>query len=591
VKDSFTERHFDGFILPAFLGLLTSLAAWLLWGFKFGIFNNEFHSIIVNRIADGIDFPGDAMAATMGNFPSPFWRLVAHCARYAPEEAVFLAFYVSAWALLYAGVSSLIAALAEEEHRFVPWLVGAAVTLSGGFLMNLPLGADPVMMPYLSQTFVSTGLCLLSLSLAIGKRHMGSAAVLGIACNVNAMQVNFMLPVLLASWVIDARLDGRNGLLRRVGNLLVFGLLASPALFRIASVVLEKPPGGSLSGWALYDFVKFYFPFHFFLDFKNTSQIVNGVALPLIPLLLAFSGRFLGDHRFRIRGEKIMEAASALFFGYLLAGILFSFHFPSRLILGMHFFRSDAVLFPAAVAMLSAALMNETRHDRNLVPMLGAALAAVLFQYFAASLALLVAIAAVKFLKERHPALCGPSGYPALYRALCGAFLLLLAPLAVAESVAFKKEHDGNWKGLNDATAEMERISRAASKAVPRDALFAIPPACYLRTHLRRGVYVSMHDGAAFFWKKGYEIEYLRRLRVCGIGYTPGVFRDAGRVTDEYLKNLPASLSRLKREGVTHALLPSFTIGRPPGGPVIRTENYVILGIDDAIRTIDPDPR
>lgn len=588
---SFTERHFESFILPAFLCLLTSLSAWLLWGFKFGIFNNEFHAVLVERIAGGIDFRGDAMAATMGNFPSPFWRLVGHCARFAPEEAVFLAFYVLAWALLHAGVSSLIAALAEAERRVIPWFLGSAVTLSGGFLLNLPLGADPVMMPYLSQTFVSVGLCLLSLSQAIEKRHLRSAALLGIAYNVNAMQANFMLPALLPAWALAAGEDGGNGLRHRIGRLLAFGLLASPTLFQIASVVLGKSAGEALSGQPLYDFAKYFFPFHFFLYSKNLSQIVNGIALPFIPLLLAFSGRFLGTHRFRFRRDKDMEVPAAMFFGYLAAGIFFSSHFPSRLILGMHFFRSDAVLFPMAVAMLSAALMNESPRDRSLVPMIAAALAAALFHYFAASLAVLVGTAAIKFLKERRPALCGPSWCPAAYRVLSVVFGLLLVFLTFKGFADFKVEHDGNWKRLNDATAEIEWIARAASKTVPRDALFVIPPACYLRPHLKRGVYVSMHDGAAFFWEKGFEVEYLRRLRVSGIGYTPGVFRQADKVTDEFLASLPASLPVMKRAGVTHALLPYFTIGRPPAGPVLRTEKYFVLGIDDAIRATAPGAR
>ena len=179
----FEKKYFGRFLLQGLLCLSSSILACHLWGFKYGIYNNEFHTIIVDKIAKGIRFPGDAMAASMGNFPSPFWYVVAQCSKIVPAPIVFQIFYLVAWVLLNVGVSSMIAALTMKKDWILPWVLGSYAILSIGFIMNLPLGSDSVILPYLSQTFVSVGLCLLSISLTLENNNGWSAAVLGVAYN------------------------------------------------------------------------------------------------------------------------------------------------------------------------------------------------------------------------------------------------------------------------------------------------------------------------------------------------------------------------------------------------------------------------
>jgi len=582
------EKSFGRFLLQGFLCLSSSILACHLWGFKYGIFNNEFHTIIVDKIAMGIRFPGDAMAASMGNFPSPFWHVVAQCSKIVPAPIVFLTFYILAWVLLNVGVSSLIAALTMKKDWILHWVLGSFAILSAGFIMNLPLGWDPVIMPYLSQTFVSVGLCLLSFSLTLEKHYGWSAAVLGVAFNINAMQTNFMLGILLVIWIFACRAEGRKNFFRFLQYFMIFAILASPTLLWIIAVILEPPAGDLLSRWALYDYAKYYFPFHYFLSVKTPSQIVNGIAIPAIPLLITVSNKFLGGNRFRIAGEKELLIASIMFSGYIIAEIFFSFYFPSRFILGLHFFRSDAIAFPIVISLLLAILINNAINDKHLLPIYAAAFVSSLNHYIAVSLAIIFSLATVKYIKERHPDKFKPVTHSLPYFILSLISILLLISYMGISFVNFKKQHDIDWKQLDNSIAEIERVARSVSEIAPRDALFVIPPPNHIRSHLHRGVYVSMHDGGAYLWKKGFEVEFIRRLRVLGISYTPGIYWNRDAVTKEFLENIHPALLRLKSEGVTHAILPSSTIKNFPSSSIFQTDNFIVLDIDNAILATRP---
>jgi hypothetical protein len=97
-----------------------------------------------------------------------------------------------------------------------------------------------------------------------------------------------------------------------------------------------------------------------------------------------------------------------------------------------------------------------------------------------------------------------------------------------------------------------------------------------------------MQDGGAYFWNKGFEVEFIRRLGVLGIRYTPSIYRDKDTVTREFLENIHPALLRLKTEGVTHAILPFSTIKNFPSRSIFQTENFIVLGIDNAILATSP---
>ena len=584
----FKNKSFGRVLLAGILCLSSSILACHLWGFKYGIINNEYHTIIVDKISMGIRFPGDAFAVSMENYFSPFWYIVAQCTKIFPTPIVFLTFYAVAWVLLNAGVSSLIAALTVKKNWIFPWVLGSYATLSVGFIMNLPLGFDPVIAPYLSQTFLSVGLCLLSFSLTLEKHYSWSAAVLGVAYNINAMQTNFMLGILVVIWFISCRAEGKTNYYLFLKYFVIFMILASPTLIWIITVIMKPPAVDFLSGWALYDYAKFYFPFHYFLSVKLPLQIIDGIAISVIPLLITVYNKYLGGNKIRVACEKELLIASIISSGYLIAGIFFSYYIPSRFILGLHFFRSDAIVFPITASILLAIFINNVTNDKDLLPIYIAVPIFFLNHYISVSFLIILLLLTVRYIKGRHYNESIAVRNSLQHLTLTSISIVLLILYMAIFFFNHKKQHDLYWRQFDYKNAEIDRVAQSVSEIVPRDALFVIPPIYYIRSHLHRGVYLSMHDGGAYLFKKGFEIEFLRRLQVLGIRYTPGISRNDETVTKEFQENIHPALLRLKTEGVTHAILPSSTIKNFPSSSIFQTENFIVLDIDNAILATSP---
>jgi len=51
----------------------SALVGVAIYGFDFGIGNNEFHTVIVDRVAGIGSFDKDLLATSLNNFVSPFW--------------------------------------------------------------------------------------------------------------------------------------------------------------------------------------------------------------------------------------------------------------------------------------------------------------------------------------------------------------------------------------------------------------------------------------------------------------------------------------------------------------------------------------
>ncbi len=132
--------------------------------------------------------------------------------------------------------------------------------------------------------------------------------------------------------------------------------------------------------------------------------------------------------------------------------------------------------------------------------------------------------------------------------------------------------------------APLARIGSDVQRTLPRDAVLAVPPGIEsARPFLRRSIYVTLKDGAAYLWNPGYEVEYLRRLSVLHVPYTPGRRPDLRSADREFVRYLPESLPVLEAEGVTHVLLRTADV--PPGATCSpRTADYCVLGITEARR-------
>lgn len=584
--------------------LASAVVSILIWGFRYGIRNNEFHAILVETAARGVVFANDAMASTMQDYVSIFWLVVAYLSSYLPVEGVFCFFLLIGRILLTIGVALIIRGLFKEASWLKAASSASVVTIASGFMAGLPLGADPVMGDYLSQTYVSVGICAVAIGLAFNGRQLLSAVILGVAYNVNAMQANFALGIATIIW-IEASVSERSVLLFPKA-FLIFLLIASPNLYWILSVTGAKATGLYLEGARIADFTRFIFPFHFFWSVKGISQKINGVSLALLPLAISIASLAFKEARLKLDNARWLFIASVISLLYIFAGAVGAEAFPSRFILQLHFFRSDVLIYLIAVsAFISLILRNAGKRD-SLFAVLLLALAAFLAHQF--HVALLIFIWGVVMEKKspicRWVAILAPViiviyglmlaytgrffGVPMALAALLSAILKdrnvpLQAAIAlfivVSVSFSFYMERAVVGKEGLSLSDEIRLVAKEASAKVPKDAAFLIPPNYTVRPFLKRGVFVTMKDGGAFMWAKGYELEYIRRLNLLSITYTPGKFYDEKRVEEEFISGLGKSLLLMKGEGVGYAILPKRALKNAPHDLITESEHFLAFEI------------
>ena len=99
-----------------------------------------------------------------------------------------------------------------------------------------------------------------------------------------------------------------------------------------------------------------------------------------------------------------------------------------------------------------------------------------------------------------------------------------------------------------------------------------------------------MKDGAAYLWEKGYEFEYIRRLKVLGIPYTPGVQFNDSEIRQYFFNSIDNTLASVKQEGVTHVILPktlfSLSSNVIESQIIGVSENFIVLDLDSALNFV-----
>jgi hypothetical protein len=606
--------------------------------------NNEFHSIIVNKIAQGISYQGDALASSMHNFVSPFWVVVGLLSKVFPEQAIFFAFFFLSRVLLCIGLASIIYAFSDSRFSLHSAILGSLVMISSGSVNVLPLGDNVVISNYLSQTFLSVGFCLISFSLSVRKKYVFSAIILGIAYNINAMQANFVLGILLVMWLMRAR-DEKKSYASFGLPIGLFLLCASPTIYWIAAALHERPAGNYMAGSALADFAKYYLPSHYFWTFKALRDKLNGVSIITTALTLAVSGFVIKDMIFARFKKKEVLIAALVSLAYVIVGAISVEMFPSRLFFQLHLFRSDVIIYLIVLAYLLSLLLMKDLQPYTRLMLVAATAEFVTNAFFKAQLFVLWAVviegtrhyqvkeSLIKVINLFFIVTLGilfmRTGYREMMLLLPFIMFYLLSLLHRWSSTGVPVDSDRKersiavqnnrllgfaWRNLlvigyvcaclfvtfssyiahaNDyaekerAQQEIRALADSISAKVPANALFLIPPWYEIRPQLKHGVFVSMKDGAAYLWDKGYEFEYIRRLKVLGIPYTPGIPFDESMVKQCFINNIANTLASAGKEGVTHVILPktifSLSSNTYAGYSIGESENLIVLDLDSAL--------
>jgi len=605
------------------ISCFSSIISVLIWGFEFGISNNEFHTVIVYKISKGLNFSGDAMAESLKNFISPFWWVIGYLSQIIPPYAVFLLFFILSRFILNIGIALTIMALSFKKDSMLPWILSSCFTLSSGFIMGLPLGDDPVIGKYLSHTFFSIGICMISFALTLLGRYSWSALFLGIAYNINAMQANFLFGILIIVWTTNLSLNIQKSFLKMIKGVLTVFIIGLPTFLWIFSIFRE-PDNIMLSGSALTDFAKYYFPHHYFWSLKSFWQKSQGLSIPVLLFLLTFINIFVQKPFIKSHNQKSIFISSFILLGYIFVGIIILDYFPSRFSLQLHLFRSDVLSFTILISLLGAMFLNTLMyHELSNSAMMLLTSCVVLVHDFRLAVVILGIYFCYNLVTRyaQHKLFIKNLFYFCLllisllliYKGKWEVFIFYISTLSfimireyfsriariiliIPAFLLFLFSNVQYYYKLPKQTEykinskQIDHIAQIAQQVTPSDALFLIPPIYSCRSYLQRGVYVSMRDGAAYLWQKGYELKFLRRLAILGIVYTPGMEFQREQVYKEFMENLYVSIPKLKLEGVTHVILPKRDNCNQKFKLIVEDKDFCLMTIDNALGYIGDSP-
>jgi hypothetical protein len=591
------------------LSVAVAFAAWIVWGYSYGILTNEFHSTIALRLSGKAVFHGDFMASTLDGYASPLWVLVGWLVGFVHIRTVFFAGFLAARALFAWAMGSLASAFAGDRgFGRVAWVAGASATLAMGWMVALPVGGDPLFGPYFSQTFLSVGLIALSIAMALRGKMAVSAAFLGIAIDCNIMQSFFGAGIVGLLW-LDSSLPLRSASLGRLARaLLVAVVLALPALAMTAHAMTSFAGADPWVGQKLSDWARFWLEGHFFADGRPWWQLASMAALLATPALLVLCRD--GRRRFRP-----LVVAAALFPAFLALVEIFSVgRFPSRLLFQLHLFRSDVFAYcicvGCAIAIAAASWGKGARYAILPMAMVVSSLDGDHVQAMLLALVFLAGTRPSSGLRTivRTALLCGVAAFTVWTMVhgmrvsgivglvgLVGALAtepyrwsgrmavplaVLLVVLLVKSTVSFLRKE---WAGKNFAVklgddSAIARQLKAFGKASPGDAVFLLPPSVNARPFLERGVWFNSDVGATFLWRPGAEVETLRRMRILGIRYEPGRPVDLDTMDAQWYAGLCRSIPVAAAEGVTRVILPDPRDAKAPWTMADPASALKILG-------------
>lgn len=584
-----------------------ALCAWMLWGYSFGILTNEYHASIVLKAIGSSTFQGDLLASTLDGYASPLWVLVGWLARWAPLEPIFLAGFLLSRSLFAWSMGSLAASWTDDPaRRRWAWCGGAVSTLTTGWLVGLPVGGDAVLGPYFSQTYLSVGVLLLAFASAIQGRTIRSAALLGLAFNLNIMQSLLAAACLVVLWMLGTSRAGPRQTLRTLATATsTTALLALPAGWMTLHSLTSSHGDLHWTGAQLAHWARFWLAGHFFLDARLPRQAIAMASLLLVPALLAWRSPWPA-----IRRQAIALAVPGIL---VLVQILVVSLAPSRLLFQLHLFRSDVFAYCAAVGLaiahLSQARWSQDRHTGLLGAVLGLLLNGAHFQ---AAVAVLILLAVPRERGDRPRAiawvlaLAGAGGCAwSVLNGMRGAGLMLLVGIAYAMSprgggtprstwvvlgvcllLVFRSMFRFailTWYSHSPVVRLGERTLHARQlvefgNALPSESVLLVPPTANTRPFLRRGVWFSFYDGASFLWRKGAEVEVARRMAVLGIRYSPDERVDLDSLRSQWYAGLCSSIPVAAGEGVTHVVLPDPSAAEAPWSLHTADSALVALG-------------
>jgi len=336
-------------------------------GFDFGVGNNALTMPILQLASDPQLYPGDPYTATLGNYFSVLWRVLAWFTGVEDWSTVFFWLHAATRLLMAVALYLLLNQLVNDWRRAA---LGASLLLFGPTLFDIsPVGRSDLLLQYFTHTELALALAMLAFALALNGRWVASAICTGLAFDMNAFLGAWAVTALggVALWKIPGD-DVRRIISRLVGFTSGFAVVALPTLIWIGSAI-----GTHGSGPMSFDYREYlleYYPYHFLITSAEATSVVE---LGFVAISGIFGLRLL---------RPFPQAFALLYLGIIVLfdiGMVLPFVTSSPALLNLHLLRADSLMvFLSAVAIIAGSMqrmVTDGRLDRAsvlaLIPVAG----------------------------------------------------------------------------------------------------------------------------------------------------------------------------------------------------------------------------
>lgn len=497
------------FYLFTFLTLLIS--SFLINQYYIYYANQSLQIPLVNLLNDPSLYPKDPFAATLPNYSSKLWPLVALANRYIPLEPLFLTLFLVEKVLL-------IYAAANLAKTFFPnsWLAifGTMAMFTVG--IKPIFGEGTIVTNYFEQTGLSIPFLLLAISSFYKARPIAWAIWLSIGFNFNSMYGVYAITYCGAFFLLDG--NYRQEWKKWLAAFGLFLLLASPAIFHTLSAFNRTSTNNDL--WLIA--CQLFYPWHFYPHAWSPKGIAKFGVLLFLVVALVYKNQHKQEKLFKFVTTCTLVGVIWLVYAVLAAYVAKS---PSMLV--MHPVRGVDFWYCIAGTVLVSICgikVEENRSSQRRYIYVAAFAASIIIFHpmFDSYIIYILGVFLVAFLLK-------PVRYFILGMEDSKYLSLAITLLILLIGVTNFGRQLAKTRNINDALITKrpyvyEQLADWASLNTSKDAVFLNPPNwgnwTYFRALAKRSVFVNWNDGAAMLWDRPFVEVWAERLNALGLDIT-----------------------------------------------------------------------
>ncbi len=476
-------------------------------------------------------YPNDPFAATLLNYPSLLWRVVALVARIIPLEPLLLTLFLLERLLVIYAAGKLARTFVGESKLAI---LGAIAIFS--LAISPILGSGTIVERYVEQTGFSIPFFLFAIASFYKSQPIWCAIWTAIGFNLNSMYGTYALTYLGAVFLLDSTY--RQAWKKWLFAFCLFLGLATPVILPTLSAFERNATDNHL--WLIAS--KLRFSHHLYPLTWKWERFARFAVLLFSLMALLYQNR---HHRKKLfQHGAIWTGVSFL---WLLYAFLAAYIFKSPSMLVMHPARGTDLWYCfAGIAVVSICALNVEASKRKYRQMLWASafIASILFWHSTLALYSFIAVNLIValiwqpvwgyfFSNESSTRLAWLTTL-CIFLVGVGNFHSRLVDTESVESALIKQP-----------SSKIEQITSWANANTSLNSVFLVSPTerdgKYFRALAKRPTFVTWKDASAILWERTFVQTWAERLRAIGLDITQKKLNEKKAIKD--LKRLYKQLS------------------------------------------------